>query len=98
MSEGRLEQTVLKEGEVYDCKIVSAYGHEKQVRGIYMGKITKICHGLLYRANAEAASLIKFTQMNLENSVLNVRSPTGVYSRKGNEEEHYLKILEQKGL
>ena len=95
--EGQLEQT-LKVGEVYDCRIVSAYCHEKQVRGIHMGKITKICHGLLFRANAEMSSLIKFTQAEIKDSVLNVRSPTEVYSRKGDEEEHYLKLLKQKRL
>jgi len=97
MSEKQLEQT-LNVGGVYDCKIISAYGHEEQVKGIYLGKITKKCHGLLYRANTEMSSVIKFTKMDLESSVLNISSPIEVYSRKGNEEEHYLELLKQNGL
>jgi len=85
-------------GQVYDCNVTSAYGHQKKQRGIYMGKITKTCHGLLFRANAEMSTIIKFTQMSLVNSVLDIRSPIEIYSREDKEEECYLEFLKQKGL
>ena len=97
MSGEQFKQT-LDVGDVYDCRIVSSHGHETLGKGIYLGKITKKCHVLLYRANAERSNIIKFTQMNLEGSVLNIRNPIKVYSRNGNEEEHYLKLLKQNRL
>ena len=101
MSEGQLEQA-LKVGEVYDCKVISSYGHERKINGIYLGKSMgskKQLHGVVFTTkNPDKVELIKFSKVRLYGNVLEIRSPIRVYGISENEEAHYLSTLKQRGL
>ena len=96
-----LEQEVAEPGKVYDCKIISQYGHETLTRGIYLGKIMgakKQLHGFVFMENkgAKFVSLIKFSTISMHKNQLEIRSPTRVYNLNEKQEEEYKSLLEKK--
>ena len=101
MTKQKLEQEVAEPGKVYDCRIKSQYGHVTSTKGVYLGKVMgarKQLHGFVYleEKQAEFVTLIKFSKISVNKSILEIENPIRVYNLDNNEEREYRSLLEEK--